>query len=116
MTRPMFIKGLRPLDPNAVFAPLLFYGMKQQVFTFIWNDPGCTAMEIAGALYPNAVDNHRAVHAHITTIAKALLKHTPWQLLIKRSHDGRVGQPPRTYKIIKRTTANARPDLTTGLS
>jgi hypothetical protein len=115
MARPAFDKYLQ-LDPNAVHPPLLFYGMKQRVFAFIWNEPGCTAMEIAGAVYPNAVDNHRAVHAHIASIARALLKQTPWLLLSKRSHDGRVGQPPRTYKIIKRTTANARPDLTTSLS
>lgn len=62
-----------PLCGQETDLPILFSRLRQMIFTFIWNNPGCSVNDIWVTLYPNRQERSNTIYVHINRIKTKLL-------------------------------------------
>lgn len=78
--------------------PILFTRIKQRVFAYIWDNPGCTADDIQNDVLKRRTKSNVSIHlGHI----RKCLEGTPYRMVrIIMGGDRRMGKPPYHYKIV----------------
>lgn len=81
--------------------PVIFSSLKQRIFTYIWDNPGCTQKEIERAVYNRKPINTNTMSVHLSKIRTRLL-FTAYQLIsvpvAQSGLTGRVVGYKITYK------------------
>lgn len=85
---------------DLINAPTLFPRGLQQIFRYIWDNPGCTRADIERDLYPpNMVSN--VVSVRLSQLRRQIAK-TKYDLSSQPGPPTGPRRPPNRYKIIKR--------------